>query len=79
MILYNPAKSRTFEKSNLTLTIDGKLLNICIVHTQSILVVTIDSSLSWRVQINNISKSVSQLVCLNSWMWDRSLIERIIY
>ena len=62
MILCTPAKSRTFDKSNLNLTIDGKLLNT--VHTQSILGVTMDSSLSWRVQINNISKSVSHLVGL---------------
>ena len=62
MILCTPAKSRTFDQSNLNLTIDGKLLNT--VHTQSILGVTTDSSLSWRVQINNISKSVSQLVGL---------------
>ena len=32
MILCTPAKSHTFDKSNLNLTIDGKLLNI--VHTQ---------------------------------------------
>ena len=51
MILCTPAKSRTFDKSNLNLMIDGKLLNT--VHIQSILGVTIDSSLSWRVQINN--------------------------
>ena len=62
MILCTPAKSRTFDQSNLNLTIDGKLLNT--VHTQPILGVTIDSSLSWRVQINNISKSVGQLVGL---------------
>ena len=42
MILCTPAKSHTFDKSNLNLTIDGKLLNTD--YTQSILGVTIDSS-----------------------------------